>query len=139
MIWFGGLGGQLSDSVFLATLELKFSPKTESEALSKREITWGLLSINRLKNRAGKLVTLQRPDRFFYNQEFYLPEPTERMVEMGLGYTGRYQSTFFNRNRFIGVIGRHAFHVFDLEEMDFLYADEDRGYVVNLDPAFNQK
>ena len=52
---------------------------------------------------------------------------------MGLGYTGRYTSRFFNRNRFIGVVGREAFHVFDLAQMDFIYADEASGYKVNLD------
>ena len=54
------------------------------------------------------------------------------MVEMGLGYTGRYTSKFFDKNRYIGVVGREAFHVFDLEQMDFLYADEDSGYKVNI-------
>ena len=55
------------------------------------------------------------------------------MIEMGKGYTGRYTSTFFDRNRYIGVVGREAFHVFDLEQMDFLYADADSGYKVNID------
>ena len=72
-------------------------------------------------------------DRFFYNQEFYLREPTQLMIEMGRGYTGRYTSKFFDRNRYIGVVGREAFHVFDLEQMDFLYADTDSGYEVNIE------
>ena len=54
---------------------------------------------------------------------------------MGLGYTGRYTSRFFNKNRFIGVVGREAFHVFDLAQMDFIYADEASGYKVNLDKS----
>lgn len=86
-----------------------------------------------MRNRAGQAVFLKKPDRFFYNQEFYLREPTKLMIEMGLGYTGRYQSTFFNKNRFIGVVGREAFHVFDLLSMDFIYADSESGYKVNLD------
>ena len=40
---------------------------------------------------------------------------------------------WFDKNRFIGVIGRMCFHVFDLESMDFIYADPERGYVVNID------
>ena len=52
---------------------------------------------------------------------------------MGLGYTGRYTSQFFDRNRFIGVVGREAFHVFDLAKMDFIYADESSGYKVNIE------
>ena len=43
------------------------------------------------------------------------------------------QGSAFDKNRFIGIIGRHAFHVFDLEAMDFLYADPERGYMVNID------
>ena len=54
------------------------------------------------------------------------------MVEMGLGYTGRYTNRFFDRNRYIGVVGREAFHVFDLEQMDFIYADKESGYKVNI-------
>ena len=93
----------------------------------------GRLTIKKLINRKGKPATLKHHDRFFYNQEFYLPEPSRQMVAMGLGYTGRYQSRFFNRNRFIGVIGREAFHVFDLEQMDFILADKANGYLVNID------
>ena len=54
------------------------------------------------------------------------------MMEMGLGYTGRYQFKFFNQNRFIGVVGREAFHVFDLAAMKFIYADPESGYKVNI-------
>ena len=54
------------------------------------------------------------------------------MKEMGLGYTGRYHSKFFNQNRYIGVVGREAFHVFDLTTMKFIYADPDSGYKVNI-------
>ena len=51
-------------------------------------------------------------------------EPTKMMKEMGLGYAGKYSTDmFFNRNRFIGIMGREAFHIFDLEQMDFVYAD----------------
>lgn len=56
------------------------------------------------------------------------------MTEMGLGYSGRY-TQFFDKNRFIGVIGREAFHVFDLEAMDFIYADKQSGYKVNIDQS----
>ena len=56
------------------------------------------------------------------------------MTMMGLGYTGRYTSRFFDRNRYIGVVGREAFHVFDLARMDFIDADPASGYKVNIDP-----
>ena len=60
-------------------------------------------------------------------------EPTKEMVEMGLGYQGKYTSRWFNKNRYIGVIGREAFHVFDLEQMDFVLADASKGYKTNID------
>ena len=93
----------------------------------------GKLTIKRLQNKNGEEVKLKCPDRFFYNQEFYLKKPTAKMVEMGLDNQGnKYTMQWFNKNRFIGVMGREAFHVFDLELMDFIYADTDRGYAVNL-------
>ena len=56
------------------------------------------------------------------------------MIDMGLGNQGnKYTMRWFDKNRFIGVIGRMCFHVFDLESMDFIYADPERGYVVNID------
>ena len=60
------------------------------------------------------------------------------MKSMGFGYTGRYTSRFFDKNRFIGVVGREAFHVFDLDQMDFIYADNASGYKVNIDPSIFQ-
>lgn len=86
-----------------------------------------------MRDKERKLVRLLKKDRFFYNQEFYLREPTPMMIEMGLGYTGRYNLKFFNRNRFIGVMGREAFHVFDLSTMKFIQADPSSGYRVNID------
>ena len=59
------------------------------------------------------------------------------MKEMGLGYTVSYRNQFFNKNRFIGVVGREAFHVFDLLQMDFIYADEQSGYKVNIESVSN--
>ena len=34
----------------------------------------------------------------------------------------------FDKSRYIGVVGRMALHVFDIEEMDFIIADIERGY-----------
>ena len=51
---------------------------------------------------------------------------------MGLGYTKRNKIRFFDKNRYIGVLGQDAFHVFDLELMDFIYADKESGYNVNI-------
>lgn len=93
----------------------------------------GQIKIERAFNNQGQKMTLKCEDRFFYNQEFYLREPTEKMVEMGLGYTERYTIRFFDKNRYIGVVGREAFHVFDLELMDFIYADKESGYLVNIE------
>ena len=63
-------------------------------------------------------------------------EPTKMMEDIGLGYHGKYTNRWFNKNRFIGVIGREAFHVFDLEQMDFVCADKTKGYKCNIDPAY---
>ena len=57
------------------------------------------------------------------------------MQDAGLGYRGRYTKKSFNKNRFIGVVGREAFHVFDLEKMDFISADPEGGYRVNIDES----
>ena len=132
MIWFGGINDEIYDSVFHVTLTLDFVTKNHF-LTSTTGVKSGQLFIQKLRNNEGKLAKLKRPDRFFYNQEFYLQEPTDRLVEMGLGYTGRYTSQFFDKNRFIGVVGREAFHVFDLAQMDFIYADESSGYKVNIE------
>ena len=90
--------------------------------------------IKQLSNSKGEKVKLKTPDRFFYNQEFYLHKPTSHLIEMGLDNQGdNYLMKWFNKNRFIGVIGREAFHIFDLETMDFICADTNLGYVVNID------
>lgn len=81
------------------------------------------LVIKRLRDRNGKFVSLKTADRFFYNQEFFMQLPTEQMEELGFGYLGKYTGRWFNKNRYIGVIGREAFHVFDLDSMDFICAD----------------
>ena len=39
----------------------------------------------------------------------------------------------FDKNRFIGVAGREAFHVFDLEKIDFVSADKGSGYLSCLE------
>ena len=127
MIWFGGIGNELSDTVMHATLHLKYS---ETELY---ELEHAHLVFKPLRNRANDIVKLKCRDRFFYNQELYLRKPTKILTEMGLGYTGRYQSKFFNKNRYIAVIGREAFHVFDLNRMEFIYADLDSGYKNNID------
>ena len=38
------------------------------------------------------------------------------------------QGSAFDKNRFIGVAGREAFHVFDLDKMDFVRSDAGQGY-----------
>ena len=140
MIWFGGISNDLSKDVFHVTLQLEFKDSSSDQAAppsanDQLEIKKGRLTVKKLRNRQRKFAQLKIRDRFFYNQEFYLQEPTEQLTAMGLGYTGRYTSRFFNRNRFIGVVGREAFHVFDLAQMDFIYADEASGYKVNIDKS----
>ena len=34
----------------------------------------------------------------------------------------------FDKNRFIGVVGNNALHVFDVEQMSFIFADQSLGY-----------
>ena len=128
MIWFGGISHVLERNAFHVTLKLEFDSEGDNKVKS------GILIVKRMQNTDGKLVSLKQADRFFYNQEFYLQEPTKNMISMGLGYTGRYTSRFFDKNRYIGVVGREAFHVFDLLKMDFIYADPGSGYKVNIDP-----
>ena len=55
--------------------------------------------------------TLQEDDRFFYNFPFYLRKPTGQMLEKGLVK----DKEVFDRTRFIGVAGREALHIFDLQ------------------------
>ena len=58
---------------------------------------------------------------------------------MGLGYDCTDTGCHFSRDRFIGVVGREALHVFDLAQMDFVYADEASGYKVNLETTTDWK
>ena len=89
----------------------------------------GALSIKPLFNKQGKPASLRIPDKFFYNQHFFLRKPTQQMEELGWGNQGnKYTMRWFDKNRFIGVIGRVAFHVFDLEAIDFITADEKYGF-----------
>ena len=83
MIWFGGITNELSDKVFHARLTVECTIDKKS---AHKNISSGILRIKRLRNKLGKFATLKAPDRFFYNQEFFLQEPTEAMVEMGHGY-----------------------------------------------------
>ena len=56
------------------------------------------------------------------------------MIDMGHGYQGgKYSKKWFNKNRYIGVMGREAFHIFDLELLDFIIADTTQGYKTNID------
>lgn len=68
-------------------------------------------------------VQLKEPDRFFYNQVVYLQRPLACMK------TSSYGTHLFDKGRYVGVAGREAFHVFDLELMDFICADTSLGYV----------
>ena len=34
----------------------------------------------------------------------------------------------FERCRWVGVVGREAYHVFDLKKMEFVYAERELGY-----------
>ena len=48
------------------------------------------------------------------------------------GVEGAEVDSYFDRNRFIGIAGREAFHVFDLKKFDFVSAHEPSGYVYLL-------
>ena len=74
---------------------------------------------------------MREPDRFFYNQVFFLQKPTTYMLEKKI--EGVISLKSFDKNRFVGVAGREAFHVFDLEKMDFVCADKQSGYLTCLE------
>ena len=114
MVWFGGLLNYLSANVFHAKLELDFDDDGDAKTNST-DIKSGRLTIKRLRNKDGKFVQLKAGDRFFYNQEFYMREPTQMMKDLGHDYKGKYQDFFFDKNRYIGSMGREAFHIFDLK------------------------
>ena len=49
------------------------------------------------------------------------------MIEEGIDGADKHRSAF-DKNRFIGVAGRYAFHVFDLDKMSFVLSDGRQGY-----------
>ena len=64
MVWFGGIGNDLSNKVFHVRLTL------ESEVADYAEqvvVSSGVLEVKRLRNKQGKFAKLKKPDRFFYN------------------------------------------------------------------------
>ena len=117
MILYGGIRhGQLYNIVFHCCLDFTYK---------QNEISGASLSMKRLMDCRGVEYphnTLLQNDRFFYNQVFYLEKPTYAMREF---YP---EGPYFDKTRFIGVAGREAFHVFDLEVMNFTYADHRIGY-----------
>ena len=116
MVWFGGLLDRLPNSdVFHVKLELVFDEDAGEAKTQSADIKSGRLTIKRLRNKEGKFVQLKVGDRFFYNQEFYMREPTQMMKDLGHDYKGKYQDFFFDKNRYIGSMGREAFHIFDLK------------------------
>mmetsp|Transcript_5155 Transcript_5155/g.6319 ORF Transcript_5155/g.6319 Transcript_5155/m.6319 type:complete len:87 (+) Transcript_5155:688-948(+) len=76
MVWFGSIGDYLSDRVFHARLTLTFEPRDDQERVKVKK---GALNIKLLRNSQGLFASLKMRDRFFYNQEFFMREPTERM------------------------------------------------------------
>ena len=72
MIWFGGIHQELSNCVFQVTLKLDFVEATPGVEDDRVEVKNGHLLVKKLRNDSGKLAQLKKPDRFFYNQEFYL-------------------------------------------------------------------
>ena len=49
------------------------------------------------------------------------------MIEKGIDGANK-KGAAFDKNRFIGVAGRYAFHVFDLDKMRFVLSDGRQGY-----------
>ena len=128
MIWFGGIhSNTLFDSVYHVTLQLEF---TEESTPNFKNICDARIYMKPLKNKKKQLAQMKAPDRFFYNQAKYLKKPTFSMGQKGTGMHGnKYDIRWFDKNRFIGIMGRQAFHVFDLHLMDFIEADTKRGYI----------
>ena len=61
-------------------------------------------------------------DYFPLNHTFFLEKPIHPMFNMGI------TAENFSKHRFIGAIGASAFHVFDLELMQFICHDTERRY-----------
>lgn len=73
-------------------------------------------------NVASLTTSLTIADYFPLNHVFFLEKPIHPMFEMGI------KAENFDKMRFIAAIGAAAFHVFDLESMQFICHDTGRCY-----------
>ena len=134
MIFCGGINqnGLLEDTVFKGYLNLAYEADDDCKVDFKNSrVKSATIKVEHLypneerRNADGDAIPvyLKASDRFFYNQVFYLKKPIE--AEEGSFDAAK----FFDKNRYIGMAGREALHVFDLEKMEFILADKTQGYI----------
>ena len=72
MLWFGGLGTELLDIVHHCSLDLDYKIVGGQVAKIER----ARIRFSKLFTSEGLEVKMLQPDRFFYNQVFFLLRPT---------------------------------------------------------------
>ena len=117
MVVYGGFMYGMKSEVNLCTLDLEYEDPDDKQTSRLSNITF---NVTQLKNKRGENAELKERDRLFYNQVTYLQKPISSMVGVS--------RKLFDKSRYICVVGRRALHVFDIEEMDFIIADIEKGY-----------
>ena len=108
MVWYGGIS--LTTDAYHVSLDVEYGQY--DKGVDRAYLTFKPL-ISKVTNEEE---FLRVPDRFFYNQVFYLHKRKVNFVE---------------KNRYIGIVGREAFHVFDTELMQFSTEEVDDLYSTN--------
>ena len=62
------------------------------------------------------------PDYIPLNTLFFLEKPIYQMFQLGI------TAQNFDKMRFVAAVGANAFHVLDLDSMQFICHDPDRSY-----------
>ena len=109
-----------SDEVFRMSLDLDFFNNDPQQKLS-----FARVHTEPLISKDGNRAKLCIPDQFSNcGQVFFLRKPIRgipRPREVS-------RHTRFNCRRYMAIVGKRALHVLDLELMQFITADERRGF-----------
>ena len=107
----------ISSQVYRVMVDLTMDPESD-------QVTNFSLRLERLiksnSQSGAEPADLLVGDRFYHCHVFYLQKPINN-ERISLG--GQARGAFFDKWRYLGVVGREAFHVFDLHRMEFVACD----------------
>lgn len=98
----------MTTDAYVVSLDLEYEEEAAADDCARtndgvRSVESAYVSFRPLVSKqTGEESYLRVPDRFFYNQVFYIHKD---------------KTSYLEKNRYVGIAGREAFHVFDTELM----------------------